>query len=58
MIPVHCAGQQADMDDLMTIAAEKELIVIEDEGHGGEKMIAAMASPGNSDTAVESEWIV
>lgn len=33
MIPVHFAGQPADMDDLMTIAAEKNLIVIEDCAH-------------------------
>lgn len=33
MIPVHFAGQPADMDDLMTIAAEKGLIVIEDCAH-------------------------
>ena len=33
MIPVHFAGQPADMDDLMTIAGEKELIVIEDCAH-------------------------
>ena len=33
MIPVHFAGQPADMDELMTIAGEKQLIVIEDCAH-------------------------
>jgi dTDP-4-amino-4,6-dideoxygalactose transaminase len=33
IIPVHFAGQPADMDELMTIAAEKDLIVIEDCAH-------------------------
>lgn len=33
MIPVHFAGQPADMDELMKIAAENDLIVIEDCAH-------------------------
>ena len=33
VIPVHFAGQPADMDELMTIAAEHDLIVIEDCAH-------------------------
>ena len=33
MIPVHFAGQPADMDELMMIAGEKQLIVIEDCAH-------------------------
>ncbi|HVF47843.1 MAG TPA: DegT/DnrJ/EryC1/StrS family aminotransferase [Pyrinomonadaceae bacterium] len=33
MIPVHFAGQPADMDELMKIAMEKNLIVIEDCAH-------------------------
>src|SRR5688572_15447643 len=33
MIPVHFAGQPADMDELLKIAAEKELVVIEDCAH-------------------------
>lgn len=33
LIPVHFAGQPADMDELMKIAAETELVVIEDSAH-------------------------
>lgn len=33
MIPVHFAGQPADMDELMKIAAENQLVVIEDCAH-------------------------
>lgn len=33
MIPVHFAGQPADMDELVKIAVEKDLIVIEDCAH-------------------------
>ena len=33
MIPVHFAGQPADMDELLKIAAENELVVIEDCAH-------------------------
>lgn len=33
VIPVHFAGQPADMDELMKIAAENSLIVIEDCAH-------------------------
>ena len=33
MIPVHFAGQPADMDDLMSIAERHQLVVIEDCAH-------------------------
>jgi dTDP-4-amino-4,6-dideoxygalactose transaminase len=33
IIPVHFAGQIADMDAIMAIAAERELVVIEDAAH-------------------------
>ena len=33
IIPVHFAGQPADMDAIMAIAAEHELLVIEDAAH-------------------------
>src|SRR5687768_18510780 len=33
MIPVHFAGQPADMDELLKIAAENDLVVIEDCAH-------------------------
>ena len=33
IIPVHFAGQPADMDALMTIARERSLVVIEDAAH-------------------------
>jgi dTDP-4-amino-4,6-dideoxygalactose transaminase len=33
IIPVHFAGQPADMDAMMAIAAERKLVVIEDAAH-------------------------
>jgi dTDP-4-amino-4,6-dideoxygalactose transaminase len=33
IIPVHFAGQIADMDGIMAIAAERQLVVIEDAAH-------------------------
>lgn len=33
VVPVHFAGQPADMDSIMTIARERQLIVIEDAAH-------------------------
>jgi dTDP-4-amino-4,6-dideoxygalactose transaminase len=33
IVPVHFAGQPSDMDAIMTIATERELIVIEDAAH-------------------------
>lgn len=49
VIPVHFAGQPADMDELMKIAAERELVVIEDcaHAHGAEWQGRSVGSIGD-----------